>query len=42
MTRLTERERIMIGHGNKLRTHRKACELFNQVHPDRQPIPRER
>lgn len=41
---LSERERIevlmMIGYGDRLRTHAEACELFNQEHPDRLPITR--
>lgn len=44
MARLTERERIeilmMVGYGDRLRTHDEACVLFNQEHPDRQPIAR--
>lgn len=41
---LTERERIeiliMVGYGDKLRTHQEACDLFNEIHNDRAPIVR--
>lgn len=44
MARLTERERIeiliMVGYGDRIRTHEEACELFNQEHLDRPPIVR--
>lgn len=44
MAHLTERERIeilmMVGYGDRQRTHREVCELFNQEHPDRLPIVR--
>lgn len=44
MARLTERERIeilmMVGYGDRLRSHQEACDLFNQHHPDRPPIAR--
>jgi hypothetical protein len=42
MARLTERERIeiliMVGYGDKLRTHEETCELFYQEHLDIPPI----
>lgn len=44
MARLTERERIevlmMVGFGDRLRSHAEASDLFNQEHPDRPPISR--
>jgi len=40
--RLTETERIevlmMIGFGDRSRTHREVCVLFNETHPDLTPI----
>lgn len=44
MAQLTEKERIeilmMIGFGDRVRTHEEVCHLFNAVHPDRNPISR--
>lgn len=44
MAPLSERERIeiliMVGYGDRQRTHAEACELFNHEHPDRPPINR--
>lgn len=44
MARLTEKERIeilmMVGYGDKLRSHEEACALFNEVHFERAPIAR--
>lgn len=44
MARLTERERIeilmMVGYGDRIRSHEEACNLFNEEHPDRPPIAR--
>lgn len=44
MARLSESERIdiliMVGYGDKLRSHEEACALFNEVHNERPPISR--
>lgn len=44
MARLTRTERIeilmMIGYGDRRRTHEEACALFNAEHPNREPITR--
>lgn len=44
MARLSESERIdiliMVGYGDKLRSHEEACALFNEVHNERAPISR--
>lgn len=44
MVHLTERERIeilmMIGFGDRVRTHQEVCALFNNLYQDRQPISR--
>lgn len=44
MARLTERERIeilmMVGYGDRLRSHEEACALFNATHFERPPIAR--
>jgi transposase len=42
MNHLTERERIEIlmitGYGDRKRSHQEACALFNETHPNRNPI----
>lgn len=44
MAQLTERERIeilmMVGYGDRLRTHQEACDLFNEGHHNEPPISR--
>lgn len=44
MARLSESDRIdiliMVGYGDKLRSHEEACALFNAVHNERPPISR--
>ncbi|KAJ8912835.1 hypothetical protein NQ315_014418 [Exocentrus adspersus] len=41
---LSERERIQIlmivGYGDRIRSHEETCDLFNQEHPERAPIAR--
>ena len=40
MTRLSERKRaavlMMVGYGDKLRTHEEACDVFNAKYPEKQ------
>jgi Fe2+ or Zn2+ uptake regulation protein len=42
MNHLTEKERIEIlmitGYGDRKRSHQEACPLFNETHPNRNPI----
>ena len=42
MARLTEKERIeiliIVGYGDKIRSHEEACALFNKTHFERVPI----
>ena len=44
MVHLSESERIeilmMVGYGDRLRSHQETCELFNQEHANRPPIAR--
>jgi transposase len=43
MTRLTEKKTyriMMVGYGDKLRSHEEACALFNEVHFEIPPIAR--
>lgn len=44
MAKLSERERIeiltMVGYGDRRRTHQEACDLFNNVYPNRLSINR--
>ncbi|KAJ8921281.1 hypothetical protein NQ315_013754 [Exocentrus adspersus] len=44
MGRLSERERfeilMIVGYGDRIRSHEEACDLFNQEHPERAPISR--
>ncbi|KAJ8914085.1 hypothetical protein NQ315_014281 [Exocentrus adspersus] len=44
MGRLSERERIeilmIVGYGDRIRSHEEKCDLFNQEHPERAPIVR--
>jgi hypothetical protein len=42
MVKLSETERIeillMVGYGDRQRSHQDVCHLFNNVHPERNPI----
>lgn len=44
MVHLSEKDRIeilmMIGYGDRVRTHEEVCHIFNDLHPERNPISR--